>query len=120
MTADDMAKSTELLWADPLYDKSYIGVCDLTRASISMHASEIPALVSFFNNPQTSSGRWAVIVSEPKSTALGMLFKASAVARPWIEIFTSWESACAFLQADLPPSIFEESTVSTFHFGVQE
>ncbi|MGH8047876.1 MAG: hypothetical protein ACREKL_11570, partial [Chthoniobacterales bacterium] len=91
ITLPDVIASTKELWADPLYDKTYNGITDLSRATAGGSVEEIAPLVDFYKHPETSTGRWAVIFTEPKFTALGLLFKSSSYAKPWIELFTSWE-----------------------------
>jgi hypothetical protein len=104
----DVISSNQELWADPLYDKTYNGISDLSRASTGGTVDDVGPLLDFFKHPDTSTGRWAVIVTEPKFTAMTLLFKSSAYTKPWIEMFTSWESGCAFLNVEIPASIFDD------------
>jgi hypothetical protein len=107
LTLNDVTASTQALWADPLYDKMYNGISDISRATPGGNTDDVGKLVDFFKHPETSTGRWAVITSEPKFTALSLLFKSSCYAKPWIEMFTSWEAACAFLGVEIPHSVFD-------------
>ncbi len=116
-TWQDLTRASELLWTNPAYDRSYDGIMDLTRAQIAVNTSDIPAMVSFYRNSSTSTGRWAVIVTDPKSTAFSLLFKTAAVAQPWIEIFASWENASRFLHTDLSPAAFDRPDTETMEFG---
>jgi hypothetical protein len=108
ITLADVIASTRKLWADPLYDRAYNGISDISRALPGGHVDEVHALLDFFKRPETSAGRWAVITTDPKFTALALLFKSSSYSKPWIEMFTSWESACAFLNTEIPISIFDD------------
>lgn len=114
LSLSNLMDCSEKLWGDPLYDKSYTGIADFSHATIDVQASDIPLLVDFYKRPQTSTGRWAVVVSDPKSTALILIFKASASTQPWFEIFTSWESSCTFLRVNISPSILNEGGDSVF------
>lgn len=108
LNMEGLISSTRKLWADPLYDKTYNGLGDLTRAIPDGNVETVAPLVDFFRNGRTSTGRWAVILANPKFTALTLLFRSTSHSRPWIEIFASWESACSFLATDIPVSIFDK------------
>jgi hypothetical protein len=108
VTAADVMAAAGKLWADPLYDKAFNGISDLSRATPVGNADDVQTLASFFQGPQTSLGRWAIITNDPRFTALSLLFKQSAHGKPWVEMFNSWECACAFLKVDLPADPFSE------------
>lgn len=102
VTLADIKRGTELLWADPAYDPSYNGIVNLEGVTTRAGLDELQALIGFFQARNSSTGQWVVVFSEPKSTTLGMLFKAAWSGSFRIEIVSTWEAACRFLNVNLP------------------
>jgi hypothetical protein len=94
---------TRRLWADPDYQKSYHGVADLSRMTVDQNIDDLHGYIRFLKSESlTSNVRWAVIAASPWLTAGAMLYRASMGSRHPIEIFSTWRSAMAYLQLDLP------------------
>lgn len=104
---DQLIACTRRLWNDPDYSKHYNGITDISRMAPSQALDKLQGLMLFLKSqPQTSQGRWAVITSTPMSTAGAMVYKRDMATHHPFGVFSTWESACAFLQLDLaaPPA----------------
>jgi hypothetical protein len=105
ITIADITRSTEQLWADPLYDRTYNGIVNLQGVTTPRAGLEdIKALLAFYRHDKTSVGWWTAIFSEPKPTALALIFKAALTGPFRLEIVSTWEAACRFLEMDVPAS----------------
>jgi hypothetical protein len=98
----DITRGIERLWDDPLYDAGYNGIVNLERATIRAGIEDVRALIRFLQHRKTSFSHWAVVFTEPKATALAMVFKAAWRGSFKLEIVSTWEAACRFLSVDLP------------------
>lgn len=100
---DHLVACTRRLWADPAYSRTYNGITDVSRMTPGATLENLQGLTAFLKNePRLSQGRWAVITSTPMATAGAMLYKREMAAHHPFGVFSTWESACAFLQLDLP------------------
>ncbi|WP_438483635.1 hypothetical protein [Oleiharenicola lentus] len=98
----DVIGGINRLWADPAYDRNFNGISDLTACTPSASVSDVRSLTNFvIQKHQLSEGRWVVLVSDPMMTALGILFSRS-MTKPSIQVCSTWEAACAYLQITLP------------------
>jgi hypothetical protein len=98
----DITRGTQQLWGHPDYDPSFNGIVNLEGVTTRAGLDELQALISFLKNQRSSDGRWVAVFSEPKPTALGMMFKAAWKGAFNIEIVSTWEAACRHLHVDLP------------------
>ncbi|CAM3006037.1 hypothetical protein [Rariglobus hedericola] len=90
------------LWNDPAYSKTYPGIVDISRMTPSAGLDDLNGLVDFLKSEtQTSTSRWAVITSSPAATAGSMVYKRIMAGRHVFEVFSTWESACEFLQLEI-------------------
>lgn len=101
----DVIECSKSMWADAAYDPAFDGISDLRGCTTRAVPSDVPALIAFLRNPQASSGRWATIFTDPRGTALTMLFKNAIFPKLWIEIYSSWEGACKALNLNLPDAL---------------
>ena len=74
VSLSDITRCVEELWSDALYDPTYNGIVNLDRATIRAGIEDVRSLISFLRNNRASSSIWAVVFSEPKATALAMVF----------------------------------------------
>lgn len=98
----DVTRGIERLQADPAYDPRYNGIVNLEGVTTRASINDVRALLTFLTRPRTSSGHWAVIFTEPKATALALVFKAASPGPFRLEIVSTWEAACRYLGVDLP------------------
>lgn len=100
------------LWTEPAYSKTYNGIVDISQMKPGTGLEDVRTLIAFYSaEPATSKGRWAVITASPLSTASAMVYKRAMSHLQAVEVFSTWESACNFLQLDLPapPAIAAKS-----------
>jgi hypothetical protein len=98
----DVTRGIERLWADPGYDPLFNGIVNLEGVTTRAGLDDLQALISFLHKRSSSSGRWVAVFSEPKPTALAMMFKAAWKGAFNIEIVSTWEAACRHLRVNLP------------------
>ena len=101
VSLQDVVRCSELMRRDERYDRSFDGISDLRRCTPKAGLTDVGELVAFFKNPQTSAGRWAAILSDPRGTALTMLMGRAVRPWMWIEVFSSWDGACKALGVEL-------------------
>lgn len=99
----DVTEATEQVWADSRYDPSYNGIVSLEGVTTRAKVEDLKQLLDLLENEHTSTGFWAAILTEPKPMALALIFKAVFQGALRLEVVSSWEAACRFLQIDLPP-----------------
>ncbi|MDF3056210.1 MAG: hypothetical protein K0R17_425 [Rariglobus sp.] len=107
---------TRRLWADPNYSKSHLGIVDISRMTPSAGLADLPALIAFLkSDPHTSQRRWAAITATPLVTAGSMVYRHQMAGRHPFGVFSTWESACGFLQLDMaePPALTFFSDLAT-------
>lgn len=102
----DVMTGSETMWDDPRYERDYHVLSDLRQITPRVNPAEVKTLVDFYRRPETSTGRWAAVFSQPDSTALGYLFQAALPIVGRLGIFSSWEGACEHLQISIPPTVF--------------
>lgn len=102
VTLGDVIRGIERIRADPRYDPHFNGIVNMEGVTTRAGISELQALLSFLEKRHSSVGQWVVVFSEPKTTALGMMFKAAWFGPFNIEIVSTWEAACRFLRVQLP------------------
>jgi hypothetical protein len=110
LRAADFLVAAEEVWADPRYVPTYDGLADLTGLRLAVSPAETRHLAEYFSNhPRLTRGRWAAIVAHPVAAALAYLYQQLARPRHRLEVFSTWEAACAYLGAELPRSVLRES-----------
>lgn len=102
VTLADILRGVEALWADPAFNPEFNGIANLEGVTTRAGVEDLQALIAFFEKRNASRGRWAVVFSEPKPTALGMIFKAAWPGPFNIEVVSTWEAACRFLHVEIP------------------
>lgn len=102
VTLADITRGVERLWSDPAYDPFFNGIVSLEGVTTRAGLDELQALIVFLQKRGSSAGQWVVVFTEPKPTALGIMFKAAWKGPFNIEVVSTWEAACRFLRVDLP------------------
>ena len=108
-TLEQHIACTLRLWSDPAYDRTFNGIIDLSAMNSSAGLANLQPLMEFLkNDPRLSKGRWAAIVSTPVVTAGSLVYKRSMAPQHMFEVFSTWESACTFLQIETDrPQLYE-------------
>jgi len=102
-TVSEIIDCIQRLWADPLYSKTHNGIVDITKMSAGAVIDDLRPLIAFLkSSPHTSASRWAVITASPLATAGSLIYKSAMSGQHSFEIFSTWESACDYLQIDEP------------------
>jgi len=96
----EVVSGVRQLWADPHYRTDFDGVVDLESVTTRAGLPDLRELVDFLRANNGSRGRWVAVFSEPKPTALGLLFKASNTLPTSFEVVSTWEAACQHLHID--------------------
>jgi hypothetical protein len=97
-----VCEGTEKLWADPLYDRAYDGITDLSHSVVAGSIDDVRALGKLVTGrSKASTGRWAVVTNDPKITAFVLVF-SRLVSRPAISVFSTWPAAAAFMHVEAP------------------
>ena len=104
----DVTHNVQQLWADARYNPHYNGIVDLEGVTTRAKVEDLKVLLDFLENRKDSFGWWAAILTEPKPTALALIFKATFVGTFKLEIVSSWDAACKFLQIELPASVVSQ------------
>jgi hypothetical protein len=102
VTIPELKSAAEEFWADRRYDPSFDGIADLNGVTTRVKLEDLRLLLHFLENRRKAAGRWAVVFSDPKPMALGLIFKAAFNGTFKIEIVSSWEAACSWLNVDAP------------------
>lgn len=93
-----LISGTERLWADPLYDRNFDGIVDLSDPRLKMSSEDFRDYLGFLSGREEASlGRWASVATSPMAVAFGLLYQQAAAARHPFGIFASWSGACANL-----------------------
>ena len=101
----DVTSSIEQFWADERHNPEYNGIVCLEGVTTRAKIEDLKVLLNFLESQRKSVGWWAAILTEPKATALALIFKAAFQGSVNLEIVSDWEAACRFLQVDLPVSV---------------
>lgn len=108
VSVTDVTQSLQQLWADHRYNPEYNGIVDLKGVTTRAKVEDLRGLLQFMENTKTSSGWWAAILTEPKPTALALIFKATFVGTFKLEIVSTLEAACKFLQIEQTEDIAQQ------------
>lgn len=97
----DVLDALKSLFADRLFDRSYCGITDLRGIDLHVQPHEVDTLIDFVAESGVGTARWALVVDDPKSTALGFLYKRKRGHA--IHICGDWRSACSYIGVALKP-----------------
>jgi hypothetical protein len=102
-TVAEIIECSQCLWADPNYATTHNGIVDITKMSPGAVLEDLRPLIAFLkSSPKISKARWAVIAHSPLVTAGSLVYKKAMSGRHSLEVFSTWECACGYLQIDQP------------------
>jgi len=105
VSIQDVVTVIQQFWADERYNPEYNGIVSLEGVTTRAKIEDLKVLLNFLEERRESVGWWAAILTEPKATALALIFKAAFQGSFNLEIVSDWEGACRFLQVDLPENV---------------
>jgi hypothetical protein len=105
VSVQDVTTMIQQFWADERYNAEYNGIVSLEGVTTRAKIEDLKVLLTFLESHRESVGWWAAILTEPKATALALIFKAAFQGSFNLEIVSDWEGACRFLQVDLPENV---------------
>jgi len=98
----DVTAAIDQFWNDQHYNAEFNGIVSLEGVTTRAKIEDLKVLLNYLETNRKSVGWWAAIMTEPKATALALIFKAAFHGSFNLEIVSDWEAACRFLQVDLP------------------
>lgn len=101
VSAQDVLGFFEGMRDDPAYRPSMNGVVDMRQAVSQLVAEEVRALAQFAAEGAFKRGKWALLVTDPKSTAFSMLYRQGVGESYAVQVFSSVDGASEFLGHDL-------------------
>jgi len=102
VAVQDVLAAIQQFWADERYNPEFNGIVCLEGVTTRAKIEDLRGLLEFLEGNRKSTGGWAAILTEPKATALALIFKAAFQGSFNLEIVSDWEAACRYLQVDLP------------------
>jgi|SRR6478609_7402909 len=102
VSVQDVTTVIQQFWADTRYNAEYNGIVSMEGVTTRAKMEDLKVLLDFLEGSRKSVGWWAAILTEPKATALALIFKAAFHGSFNLEIVSDWEAACRFLQVDMP------------------
>lgn len=99
-----LERAVQTLWGDARYRTDYVGIVDISHASVSIAIEDFRAIVEWVRrHERTSVARWAAVASTPYATACALLYQRALAGRQELQVFSTWDAACRFIEVDLPP-----------------
>lgn len=102
VSVQDVTSVIQQFWTDDRYNPEYNGIVSLEGVTTRAKIEDLKVLLDFLENNRKSVGWWAAIFTEPKATALALIFKAAFHGSFNLEIVADWQAACRFLQVEVP------------------
>jgi hypothetical protein len=87
------------------YEPAYSGIADMREANMQVTIENLQELVEINREQHLVSGRWVCLVDTPTETALAMLYKNEKSDSHPMELFSSTQSASAYLQLDVEEAL---------------
>jgi hypothetical protein len=100
VSVSDVMRVTQEFWADERFNPEFNGIVDLEATTTRAKVGDLKSLLDFLESNRRSTGWWVAILTDPKTAALAIIFKAALNSSFRLEIVNSWEAACKFLQID--------------------
>ena len=112
ITVEEMAKKTDQMFNDPLYDPSFAFIGDFRGAISRMTKVELYAYASLLNESKMfGESKWAVIADDPIVVALSHLFQQRIEKAENIGIFSTPEAAAQFIEVPEALDYFGDDTL---------
>lgn len=98
ITVEELAKKTDQLFSDPLYDPTFAAIADYRGSVSRMTKVELYAFASLLNDSNMfGQAKWAIIADDPIVVALTHLFQQRVENAHNVGIFATAEAAAQFL-----------------------
>lgn len=106
---EDLVAYLDSITADPFYNPKFDRLTLLVDADLSISVSGIKHYAARYSRVVNHSdmGRHVILVDQPSQTALAQIFKNEIVNRQNLQIFSTCESACHWLNLDIAV-VFDE------------
>lgn len=99
-----LERAVQTLWDDERYRTDYVGIVDISDASVGVAIEDFRAVVEWVRaHERISVARWAAVASTPYATACALLYQRAISDRQEFQVFSTWAAACRFIDVDLPP-----------------
>lgn len=106
ITLVNLEKSLEIVWADPDYDSSYHGIADFRDSKLLFSRDKLYQIIKKVAKSSNSlRGKIAILVSEPLSAAMAIIYGEEMKNMSDVEIFCYTIEATQFL--NVKENIFE-------------
>jgi hypothetical protein len=100
-----LMETTNQLWDDARYSRSFDGLVDLTASDLGVEMSDFRPLLDYLRqSPRTSEAAWAAIATSPLATACGFIYRNTIRHRHRFGVFSTHEAACDFIGVRLEHS----------------
>ena len=95
--AADFRRFFDRLNVDPDYVHSMNGLVDLRWLLPNISPEELHDLADYVVSMNLKNGRWALIVDQPRATALSMLYTKAIDSRYALQVFSTLEGVSGYL-----------------------
>jgi hypothetical protein len=85
------------LEADPAYERSLNGLVDARGIEVDMALEDVRGLARHVVEKGLKTGRWAMLVDQPKATALAMLYTKAVDSAYSFQVFSTASGISAYL-----------------------
>jgi hypothetical protein len=93
--------SLRALFQDPKFSREYDGVTDLRSVLVKMTPDEVRAAAKKVASDQAILGRWAILIDEPRGTALATLYMGALAGQHPLRVFSTTAGVSEYLKRDL-------------------
>ncbi len=92
---------------DPDYSRDHDGICDLRKARLEMTPGEVRMAAVQIATEQRTVGKWAIMIDEPRGTALATLYVNAIAGQHSLRVFSTVAGVSEYLKRDLGPILPE-------------
>jgi hypothetical protein len=89
------------LTQNPACLHDYDGICDLRKAQMTISPEEIRTAAVQIATEKRTAGKWAIMIDEPRGTALATLYVNAVAGKYPLRIFSTVTAASEYLGRDL-------------------
>lgn len=112
VSAGEFIAGIKRLWADPAYNRDYVGIADLTGTIDSYKLDELKTVTAFVRNQeQASRARWAVVATSPLAVACVLIYQRAMASVHGLAVFSTMDAARHFLRLDFPTANAESPII---------
>jgi hypothetical protein len=95
------------LTQDPDYSRDHDGICDLRKARLEMTPGEVRMAAVQIATEQRTVGKWAIMIDEPRGTALATLYVNAIAGQHSLRVFSTVPGVSEYVKRDLGPILPE-------------